>query len=123
MPHCILEYSANIADQPDFPALFRQLHDVMMESGQFSLNDIKSRAIRHEVFLIGDGDPGRTFVTVELRLLSGRSDEVKAALSRSVLAFLEGWFPRTLAETKCSLTVHVSELYRPSYQKWAAGKA
>ena len=117
MPHCILEYSANIADEPDFHALFRELHTVLGESGHFSLDDIKSRAIRHEVYLIGDGDPSRAFITMNLALLSGRSDEVKAALSRSILELLERWFPRTLAERKCSLTVHVSELHRPSYQK------
>lgn len=121
MPHCILEYSANLPEVPDFQVLFQQLHDVLMASGQFTLDDIKSRAIRHDVFRIGDGDPRRTFVTMNLRLLSGRSDEVKAELSRSVLALLERAFARTLAESICSLTVHVSELYRPSYQKAVRG--
>jgi 5-carboxymethyl-2-hydroxymuconate isomerase len=117
MPHCILEYSANLPETPDFQTLFQQLHDVLMTSGQFTLDDIKSRAIRHEVFRIGDGDLRRTFVTLNLRLLSGRSDEVKAALSRSILELLERAFARTLAETTCSLTVQVSEIHRPSYQK------
>jgi len=117
MPHCILEYSANLPETPDFQDLFQQLHDVLMASGQFTLDDIKSRAIRHEVFRIGDGDPRRTFVTMNLAILSGRSEEVKAKLSRSVLELLERTFARTLAETICSLTVQVSELHRPSYQK------
>jgi len=117
MPHCILEYSANLPERPDLQTLFQQLHEVLMASGQFTLDDIQSRAIRHEEFRIGDGDPRRTFVTMNLSLLAGRSDEVKAALSRSVLELLERAFARTLAETICSLTVHVSELHRPSYQK------
>lgn len=117
MPHCILEYSANLPETPDLQALFQQLHDVLMASGQFTLDDIKSRAIRHEVFRIGDGDPRRTFVTMNLCLLSGRSDEVKTDLARSVRELLERAFARTLAETPCSLTVQVSELRRPGYQK------
>jgi 5-carboxymethyl-2-hydroxymuconate isomerase len=117
MPNCILEYSANIPEPPDFQALFHQLHDVFMASGQFALDDIKSRAIRHDVFRIGDGDPRRTFIAMNLAILSGRSDEVKADLSRAVRELLERAFARTLAETICSLTVHVSELHRPSYQK------
>jgi 5-carboxymethyl-2-hydroxymuconate isomerase len=117
MPHCILEYSANIPESPDFQTLFHQLHDLLMASGQFTLDDIKSRAIRHEVFRIGDGDPRRTLITMNLCLLSGRSDEVKTDLARSVRELLESAFAKTLAETICSLTVQVSELHRPSYQK------
>jgi 5-carboxymethyl-2-hydroxymuconate isomerase len=117
MPHCILEYSANLPEPPDVQVLFAQLHEVLVASGQFTLDDIKSRALRHEAFRIGDGDPRRTFVTLNLCLLSGRSDEVKAALARSVREVLERAFARTLAETACSLTVQVSELHRPSYQK------
>ncbi|HKV08801.1 MAG TPA: 5-carboxymethyl-2-hydroxymuconate Delta-isomerase [Thermoanaerobaculia bacterium] len=117
MPHCILEYSANLPESPDFQALFRELHEVLVASGEFKLEDIKSRAVRHEVFRIGDGDPKRTFVAMNLCLLSGRSDEVKAGLARSILELLKRAFARTLAETACSLSVQVSELHRPSYQK------
>lgn len=117
MPHCILEYSANLPGLPDLQALFQQLHDVLMASGQFTLDDIKSRAIQHDVYRIGDGDPRRTFIAMNLCLLSGRSDEVKTDLARSVLELLERAFARALAETSCSLTVQVSELHRLSYQK------
>jgi 5-carboxymethyl-2-hydroxymuconate isomerase len=117
MPHCILEYSDNIADPVDIRDLFRQLHEVLVGTGQFTLADIKSRAIRHEVYLIADGDPDRVFITMNLAILTGRSDEVKAHMARAVRELLERSFPRTLADKKCSLTVQVSELHRPSYQK------
>lgn len=117
MPHCILEYTDNIADPVDFRDLFRQLHDVLVGTGEFTLADIKSRAIRHEVYLIADGDPDRVFITMNLAVLTGRSDEVKAHMARAVRELLERSFPRTLAEKKCSLSVQVSELHRPSYQK------
>lgn len=121
MPHCILEYSGNIADPVDLHDLFRELHDVLVGTGEFALADIKSRAIRHEVYLIADGDPDRVFITMNLAILSGRSDEVKAHMARAVRELLERSFPRTLAEKKCSLTVQVSELHRPSYQKVLGG--
>lgn len=117
MPHCILEYSDNIADPIDLRDLFRQLHDVLVGTGEFALADIKSRAVKHEVYLIADGDPDRVFITMNLAILSGRSDEVKARMARAVRELLERSFPRTLAERKCNLTVQVSELHRPSYQK------
>lgn len=117
MPHCILEYSDNIADPVDIRDLFRQLHDVLVGTGEFTLADIKSRAIKHEVYLIADGDPDRVFITMNLAILTGRSDEVKAGMARAVRELLERSFPRTLAEKKCSLSVQVSELHRPSYQK------
>jgi 5-carboxymethyl-2-hydroxymuconate isomerase len=52
MPHCIFEYSANVADKPDWPQIIRKLHDSLISTGQFVAGDIKSRVIRHDNFLM-----------------------------------------------------------------------
>ncbi len=121
MPHCVLEYSANVADEPDWARLLLDLHEVLAGTGLFSRNDVKSRVVRHELFAVGDGAADRAFVALDLRILGGRSDEVKAALSEAALALLVRAFPRTLAERRASLTVEVSELHRPSYRRHVAG--
>ncbi len=117
MPHCILEYSANVVDQPDTTRLLMEIHDTLMATGLFTLADIKSRAIRHEQYVIGDGDPERAFVTLNIQILQGRSDEVKAQISEAALEVLKRAFPESLRQRKCSLTVQVSEIHRPSYRR------
>lgn len=43
MPHCILEYSANVVDRPDVTRLLKEIHDALMATGLFTLTDIKWR--------------------------------------------------------------------------------
>lgn len=117
MPHCILEYSANILDRPDIGRLLMQIHDALMTTGQFSLADIKSRAVRHDDYLVADGDPAWAFVTLNIQILDGRGNEVKAQITEGAMAVLEAAFPESLRQLKCSLTVQVSDIHRASYRR------
>ncbi|NJO88885.1 MAG: hypothetical protein HC831_07950 [Chloroflexia bacterium] len=84
MPHCILEYSNNICEQPNPSFIFNQIHKALFSTGLFDLNDIKSRIIIHNDFLIGDGDIKRAFVTLAVEILSGR-DEITKRKSRRIV--------------------------------------
>ena len=77
----------------------------MADTGLFKLRGIKSRVIAHDLFVIGDGAADRTFITMNLCILEGRDDSVKKYISNSLSKLLERYFPKTIAETKCSLTV------------------
>ncbi len=117
MPHCIFEYSANIADQPDWPHIIRQIHDQLISTGQFVTGDIKSRVIRHDEYVIGDGGDNQCFVALNLQILDGRSDHFKNELSDMALEILIPAFSKSLAEQRCSITVQVSEIHRASYRR------
>ncbi len=117
MPHIILEYSDNITDKPDFQKLLRELHQGFAKTGHFKLTDIKSRVVKHDLYFIGDGDPIRTFVTVNLRILSGWTDKLKSELSHLILKLLKQYFPKTIAQQKSSVTVQISDIHKASYEK------
>jgi 5-carboxymethyl-2-hydroxymuconate isomerase len=120
MPHCILEYSNNVVDQPDFYKLLQQVHEFLAGTGLFKLADIKSRAVRHDLFIVGDGARDRAFVTMNVSIFGGRDDATKAQISQGVLQVLEQHFSRTLAERRCSITVQISDIHRESYAKLAS---
>ncbi len=117
MPHCILEASDNLLDQPDWPGLLREVNGTLVATGLFVEADIKSRLIRHGVFAIGNGAPNQAFVTLNVQILGGRTDEVKAQLSEALLPVLTSAFPRTLAQMQCSLTVQITDIHRASYRR------
>lgn len=117
MPHCLLEASDNLLDQPDWTGLLRDINESLIATGLFVAADIKTRAVFHPLFVIGDGAPGQAFVTINLQILGGRTDEVKAQISEALLQVLVDAFPRTLAEMRCSLTVQISDLHKPSYRR------
>lgn len=117
MPHCTLEYSRNVLDEPDFGQLLAALHERLMETGLFSLGDIKSRVIAHDVYRVGDGSEGTAFVALTIAILDGRSDEAKAALAQSLLELLEDAYPKALASQKVKLSVEVRDMHRKSYMR------
>ena len=117
MPHCILEYPANIPDQIDFKRLFVELHRNLIKTGEFKLADMKSRAISYEHYLTGDGKADRLFVNLEIRILEGRPEESKSQLSSIAMDILVKYFTATLRQSESSITVHISDLNQASYKK------
>jgi 5-carboxymethyl-2-hydroxymuconate isomerase len=117
MPHCILEASDNLLDQPDWVGLLRAINQTLVATGLFSAADIKSRVLRHQAFAIGEGGPDQAFVTLNVQILSGRTDEVKAQVSEALLETLKPAFPATFAQMTFSLTVQITDIHRPSYRR------
>lgn len=117
MPHCILEASDNLLDAPDWEALLEKLHGTLVATGLFREEDLKSRVILHRTFRVADGAPDRAFATLDLQIMEGRENEVKAQLSEALMTVLAGAFPRTTTAMRLNLTVQVSELHRASYRR------
>ncbi len=117
MPHCILEYSDNVIDKPYLDQLLKQINTALASTELFNPDDIKSRVIEHATYCVGDGAPDRTFVTVNLQILSGRDDETKVMLSEMLLEILKQAYEQTLLTTKCSISVQISEIHRASYRR------
>ena len=117
MPHLVLEYSANVPDHPDFRKVLLDLHEALMASALFERKDIKSRAVRHDVFAVADGAEDRAFVALSIAILDGRPDEVKAAVSEAALDVLIRAFPKLVAGGRGALSVEVRDLHRASYQR------
>ncbi|MFJ4601538.1 5-carboxymethyl-2-hydroxymuconate Delta-isomerase [Streptomyces griseoluteus] len=121
MPHLVLEYSGNVRDDVDPVAVFGKLHNTLAEAGGFRLQDFKSRAVPMDRFLIGDGSHEQSFVNLDIRTFAGKSVEARAAISEAALAVLTGFFPATLRETACDISVQVTELDRAIYARTRSG--
>jgi len=115
MPHCILEYSDNIIDKTDNPAILKNIHNILVATKLFSLNDIKSRAIIHHDYLVGDGNPDRAFVNLTVSFLSGKDENVKKKISKDCLEILKKSFPLSSEKLKLSMTVEIRELDKETY--------
>ena len=122
MPHLVLEYSANVPDEPDLRRVLLDLHDALVASALFERKDIKSRAVRHDVFSTGEGAEDRAFVALSIAILEGRSDEVKAALSEAALDVLVGAFPNLAEGGRGAISVEVRDLHRASYRRVRIGE-
>jgi 5-carboxymethyl-2-hydroxymuconate isomerase len=117
MPHLTLEYSNNLPAPVDFGGLFARLHETLAEIGPFPLEQIKSRAVPHDVFRIGAGAPESVFVHLTAAILTGRDTEQQHHIGEQLLAVLREGFARTWDERPCDITVDIHELPRKTYAK------
>lgn len=93
MPHLIVEYSRNL-QHIDETALMDALTRVVCTHPSVSNEaDVKTRIHGLQHYQIGLNSAGRGFVHVELRLLSGRTQEVKQELSEQLSQALRATLP------------------------------
>ena len=116
MPHLVIEYSEDVADQADIDAIVSAAHDGAMDSGLFAEYDIKTRATAYRYHRTGQTRD--SFVHVAVHLLDGRSDDQKTRLSEAILARIEPLLPKV-----ASVGVEILDIHRASYRKRVLGGA
>lgn len=110
MPHCIIEYSHDLAHEIPPNQLIHLVYQGALNSQLFDANDIKTRAIPFRYF--SSGDLKQDFVHVTIKILSGRNCQQRKLLSSAVMQELT-----QIKQTSISLTVEVVEIEKESYNK------
>jgi 5-carboxymethyl-2-hydroxymuconate isomerase len=117
MPHIVLEHSTNIVETSNFSTLFATMHKTLMDFGVFKLQDIKSRVYACDTYYIADGKPDNAFIHVEVRILSGRNQEMRQQITDRFMNLLQDHFSDSMHERRCVLSVEVREMDRETYRK------
>jgi 5-carboxymethyl-2-hydroxymuconate isomerase len=115
MPQILIEYSANLDGRFDSTALAVKVHEAAVEIIATTLESCKSRIVRHERVVIGDGDPAQAMLHIDFRGLSGRTAAQKTALGEAILALaVKALAPAPL---RIEVTVEIGDLDRENYHK------
>ncbi|MFV3127101.1 5-carboxymethyl-2-hydroxymuconate Delta-isomerase [Niveispirillum sp. KHB5.9] len=110
MPHCIVEYTDNLADEGDIPGLLRKLAAKLCDSGGvFPPGGVRVRAIRLSEYVVADGAEDDAFVNLTVKIGPGRPDEFKKAFFGAVFAIVEDHFTDLFARRYLALTLYVEE--------------
>ncbi len=110
MPHCVIEYSTDVADQVSVEDIMAAVHEGALSSALFPEYDIKTRAVAFHYHRTGQTQD--SFVHVNVHLLSGRDDGQKSDLSERILKSIEPLVP-----TVVSVGVEIIDMHRESYRK------
>ena len=110
MPHCLIGYSQDVAADVEIDTLLDGVFLGAMDSALFPEYDVKVRAQGYSHHRTGQTRD--SFVHVAVHLLSGRSDEQKSMLSKSVLARIEPLLPQVV-----SISIEIVDIHRESYHK------
>lgn len=118
MPHLIIEASEKslFKDQDN---LLLALNNNLLQSNEFEANDIKSRLYIADQSLVGLTPQKNAFIAATLKIIPGRSSEMKQQLINSIINTLQQHLQSD--ETKeIEITVELLELHRPEYRKFIA---
>jgi 5-carboxymethyl-2-hydroxymuconate isomerase len=119
MPHVILEYSSNLGPSTDLREFFSLCHNILVNAG-ISRDNCKSRAISRDTYYVADGGSETAFAHLDVRILEGRTTEVKEALGRHLLAAVRDLF-NPPGVTNLQITVEVRDMAKNAYFKHPPG--
>ncbi|CAM5653935.1 hypothetical protein SAVIM338S_06598 [Streptomyces avidinii] len=88
MPQITVDYSARLTDAFDRRGFALALHPVTAGLVETTLENCKTRFRRLEEAYVGDGSPEHALIHVQVGLLAGRTEAVKAELADAVLELL-----------------------------------
>lgn len=112
MPHAVIEYSNGLDVKVSQQLLVEAVHNCMADSGQFGEKDIKVRLYPCDHALVAGKQAD--FIHVTIYLLSGRSAEIKKALTSGVLKRIQKF-----GIEASSISVDARDLDRAVYSKAA----
>jgi 5-carboxymethyl-2-hydroxymuconate isomerase len=133
MPHCTIECSVvqnnyaresiPLLTQDNVSILLQSVHNALNYSGLFGVNDVKTRVIVVENYLIGTCSTTEAshfksqcetegFIHITVKLLSGRTAQQKHSLSEQLGKAVYQLFPNT-----SSITVDIVDMDKASYFK------
>ena len=116
MPHLYVEYSANLTGLPEQQMLTELVATVCAHPSILDELDVKARIAPVQQYAIGTGGGLRGFIHSDLRLMSGRTPEVKKELSDRVAEVLRRLTPHPEGML-VQVSVEISDMDRASYHK------
>ena len=118
MPHITVEHSFQIS-KPVINNLLLSLNQQIAKSeGNFSISECKARAILCNNFVVADGVLRQDFMHIAIKIMAGRSLEIRQNLAKNLLKMTEAFIHKnTLVKNKISLSINIAEMNRDIYQK------
>lgn len=113
MPHIIVEYAEQLANDEQITALLQAVHHSIADSGLFEASHIKTRAYPFRAFTNAGGD--KPYIHIQARIKSGRDSDNKKHLAKAILVDI-----KKLDIPASVITVEVIDMDQDSYAKYTS---
>ena len=114
MPHIRLEYTANIQTIIS-SELFDQLFKVIIQTAKVKSQNCKSRAIKITNFHTGSKNDSEGFVHLEVKILKGRSEEIRNQIGMKSLKVLQTYFKDNKSVEYIQYSMEIQEINPLNY--------
>ena len=110
MPYILVEHSANLAPEINIMALLTEVHSAAIRTGLFDPAATRTRAVRRDHVVMGDGDPTNAFVLITARIRKGRDDIARRNLAEVLLQAASECLEAAFNGRSMALNVEVQEI-------------
>jgi len=110
LPHCTLEYSANLDASTDIAELCRDISAAILSTGLFERGAVRVRALRCEAWAVADELSENAFLDMSFRIGEGRSAEDKRRAGEAVFAAAQTRLAPLFATPHFALSLEVREI-------------
>jgi len=121
MPQITLDYTNNLNPDINFEILFSEIHQKLNEVAGIKIGNCKSRAIKLDNYFIAAGEDKNAFVHIDVRMLSGRTIEIKKKLGEEILLIIKRYFSKFVEKFDLQITVEIQDIERAFYFKYPDG--
>ncbi len=118
MPHTIIEHSFVISKKQIDSLFLKVNQNIAKNEGNFDISQCKARNIFCQNFLVADGSLGQDFVHITIKIMQGRSLEIRQNLAENLLKIVTEFLQENnLSENPIALSVDIVEIEKAIYQK------
>jgi 5-carboxymethyl-2-hydroxymuconate isomerase len=118
MPHIIVENSHNFAKNNIFDFGQKIIKTMSELEGNFDLEQCKFRNLAFDNYFVGSSkEDSSSFIHITIKIMSGRSDEIKNNLAVKVFALAKDFFNSQNSQQRFDISVDIVDMDRNSYQK------
>ena len=110
MPHIVVEYSANIENQIDVLKLVEEVHQTALQTGEFEVAAVRTRASRREYYAIADQHRDNAFVAIWVRIAPGRSSERRKRIGQEIFDAACKFLEQVYEKTPIAISLEVQEI-------------
>lgn len=110
MPHFVLEYTNNLREETDIPALLRKVNATLIaQGGIFPTGGIRARAIEVKDYAIADSAEDYAFIHASLKIGAGRTPEEKKQTGDALFAMMQEHLAPVFARRYLALSMEFNE--------------
>lgn len=109
MPQIFLEYTSNIIGI-NFHEILAEIHNILSNKLPTDINSCKSRIIKHENYLIGDGNINNALVNIDISVLPGRKEELLSSIANEIKEVIKFLFERNNISLILQICISIKNL-------------
>lgn len=115
MPIINFEYTDNLKIDEKIKPFLLEMHDILVKEIKTDLRTCRSSISKILDYVIGDGDPKNAYIILRIKMLPGRTDEIKSKTGKIILEKIYRDFANEIKKQDTQVRVYLTETDKQHY--------